>query len=120
MQIQYFYSILFIELVNDNFICRYGKEWSYGKLISEAYDIISVQDLAKQIAAVASQQEITGIINCCSGQPVSLADKVESFIKENGYDITLKYGAFPDRPYDSPAIWGDSTKIEQIMKHAQA
>ena len=43
MQIQYFYSILFIELVNDNFICRYGKEWSYGKLISEAYDIISVQ-----------------------------------------------------------------------------
>ena len=43
MQIQYFYSILFIELVNDNFICRYGKEWFYGKLISEAYDIISVQ-----------------------------------------------------------------------------
>ena len=54
------------------------------------YDFISVQELAKQIAAVASQQEITGIINCCSGQPVSLADKVESFIKENGYDIDRK------------------------------
>ena len=81
------------------------------------YDFISVQELAKQIAAVASQSEISGVINCCSGKPVSLADKVEGFIKENGYDITLKYGAFPDRPYDSPAIWGDSAKIEQIMKN---
>lgn len=81
------------------------------------YDFISVQELAKQIAAVASQSEISGVINCCSGKPISLADKVEGFIKENGYDITLKYGAFPDRPYDSPAIWGDSAKIEQIMKN---
>ena len=81
------------------------------------YDFISVQELAKQIAAVASQSEISGVINCCSGKPISLADKVEGFIKENGYDITLKDGAFPDRPYDSPAIWGDSAKIEQIMKN---
>ncbi len=43
MQYRYFYSILFIEQVNDNFICRCGKEWSYGKLISEAYNIVSEQ-----------------------------------------------------------------------------
>lgn len=81
------------------------------------YDFISVQELAAQIAAVATQTEVTGVINCCSGHPVSLADKVEGFIREHNFDITLKYGAFPDRPYDSPAIWGDASKIEQIMKH---
>lgn len=79
------------------------------------YDFISVQELALQIASVASQKEVDGIINCCSGVPVALADKVESFIKENGFDIKLKYGAFPDRAYDSPAVWGDATKINKIM-----
>lgn len=79
------------------------------------YDFIDVKDLAKQIASVATQTEVDGIINCCSGEPISLADRVEGFIKENNFDIKLIYGAFPDRAYDSPAIWGDNTKIKKIM-----
>lgn len=81
------------------------------------YDFLNVEDLAEQICAVALQKEVTGIINCCSGVPISLGEKVESFIKDNGYSITLKYGAFPDRVYDSPAVWGDNTKIKAIMEH---
>ena len=73
--------------------------------------------LAKQISATALQEEVTGIVNCCSGEPVSLGEKVESFIKEHNFDIKLNYGAFPDRAYDSPAIWGDATKINRIMEH---
>ena len=42
------------------------------------YDFIDIDDLATQIAAVVGQKEVTGIINCCSGQPVSLADRVEA------------------------------------------
>lgn len=80
------------------------------------YDFITVDKLAEQIAAVALQTEVAGIINCCSGKPVSLGEQVEQFIAEHGYDIRLIYGAFPDRAYDSPAVWGDSHKIEQIMR----
>jgi len=36
-------------------------------------------------------------------------------IKENNLDIKLEYGAFPDRPYDSPGVWGDATKIQKIL-----
>lgn len=79
------------------------------------YDFISVDELAKQMAHVVSQSEVIGIINCCSGNPVSLGDRVEQFIKEHNLDIKLEYGAFPDRPYDSPVIYGDSTKINEIM-----
>lgn len=49
--------------------------------------------------------------------PEKLADRVERFIKENGYGIKLKYGAFPDRPYDSKAVWGDNNKIRKIMEN---
>lgn len=33
----------------------------------------------------------------------------------NGYDNKLQYGAFPDRPYDSKAVWGDPAKVNEIM-----
>lgn len=80
------------------------------------YDFIHVDELAKQIATASTQSEITGIINCCSGEPVSLADKVNEFIEKNHYSIRPDYGKFPERPYDSPAIWGDNTKINLIME----
>lgn len=79
------------------------------------YDFISVEELADQISAAVMQTEVDGIINCCTGKPISLGEKVESFIKEHGFDIKLDYGAFPDRPYDSPAEWGNSDKICRIM-----
>jgi hypothetical protein len=44
-----------------------------------------------------------------------LADRVERFIQENKLNIMLEYGAFPDRPYDSKAIWGNSQKIDKIL-----
>lgn len=79
------------------------------------YDFIEVDELARQIAALFDAADATGVINCCTGVPVSLADKVEEFIAERGLDISLEYGAYPDRPYDSPAVWGDATDIRRIV-----
>ena len=59
--------------------------------------------------------KVAGVINCCTGAPESLADRVEGFIRENGLSIALDYGAFPDRPYDSPGVWGDATEIRAIL-----
>ena len=80
------------------------------------FDFIDYEDFCEQVAKSISQDTVLGVINICSGHPEKLADRVERFIKENGYKIKLKYGAFPDRPYDSKAIWGDGRKIEEIMK----
>ncbi len=79
------------------------------------YDFIDYDEFCYQVAKVVNQKEVTGIINCCSGKPMTLAERVEKFIKENNFDIKLEYGAFPDRPYDSKAVWGNDSKIKQIM-----
>lgn len=79
------------------------------------YDFISIDELADQIAAILDQDEVTGIINACSGEPMTLSERVERYIRENGLDISLEYGAYPDRPYDSPGVWGDAAKIRQIL-----
>jgi len=83
------------------------------------YDFINYEDFCNQVVASVGQDKINGIINICSGRPEKLADRVERFIKENGYNIKLQYGAFPDRPYDSKAIWGDGSKIGEILNNGE-
>lgn len=84
------------------------------------WDFINYDRFCEMLAAVIEQKEFRGIINACSGYPEKLATRVENFIKENGYNIELKYGAFPDRPYDSKAVWGDDSVIRKIMEKREA
>lgn len=81
------------------------------------FDFIDYTEFCNQVAAATGQDKVNGIINICSGKPEKLADRVERFIKESGYNIRLKYGEFPDRPYDSKAVWGDNSKINEILKN---
>ena len=71
------------------------------------------------IVAASVQDKVGGIINVCTGQPQSLADRVEQFLREKQYKIRLDYGAFPDRPYDSPGVWGDPARINEILRSAR-
>lgn len=80
------------------------------------FDFIDYSEFCKQVTAVVMQNKINGIINCCSGNPMRLAERVEQFIAENHFNIKLQYGAFPERPYDSKAVWGNDQKIREIME----
>lgn len=79
------------------------------------YDFIEVDELAMLISASIMQNKVTGIINCCKGNPISLAERVELFIKDHNLNIELDYGKYPDRPYDSPCEYGNPDKINEIL-----
>lgn len=79
------------------------------------YDFITYEEFCQQVVKSIIQDKFDGIINICSGNPEKLSIKVEQFIKENNLPITLKYGVYPDRIYDSKAIWGNSEKILKIL-----
>jgi Nucleoside-diphosphate-sugar epimerases len=79
------------------------------------WDFIDYKDFCYQVSKIVEQDEISGIINACSGRPEKLSTRVEKFIKDNNYNIKLAYGKFPDRPYDSKAVWGDDKKIKMIL-----
>lgn len=81
------------------------------------YDFLDIDELSDYISRVITQTKIMGIVNCCSGTPISLAERVERFIYDNRLKIKLDYGAFPDRPYDSPCIYGDNTKLQKILNN---
>ncbi len=84
---------------------------------TNCYDFIEVGDLGLEIALAATQTRVTGIINCCTGRPISLREQAEAFIAKHGLDIKLQLGAFPDRPYDSKIIYGSNAKIKEIIEN---
>lgn len=81
------------------------------------YDFIDINDLAIMISKCIMQNTVKGIINVCSGKPVSLAEQIEFYIEKNNLPIKLEYGKYPDRQYDSPCIYGDNSKIRRIMEN---
>ncbi len=106
-------SSIFSKLVQASH--RGEKEFPFTRGINQ-FDFLDYDAFCKYVADTIEQDEINGIINICSGRPESLAERVERFIKENDLSIKLNYGQFPDRPYDSKAIWGNDFKIQMIEK----
>lgn len=115
------YYILGDDKKNNSIFCKLLNAAEEGKktfpftIGKNKYDFINVDELAHLISAVVLQDKINGIINVCKGEPISLAERVEQFIKDHNLDIKLEYGAFPDRPYDSPCEYGDTSRIKQIL-----
>ena len=104
---------IFTKLLEAEKACKEKFPFTSGK---NKFDFIDIDELAKYIAMISTQQKVSGIINACSGKAISLAEMVEKFISNNNLKIKLDYGAFPDRPYDSPEIYGDISKLSLILK----
>jgi len=79
------------------------------------FDFLTIEELSRQIAAVTAQTEVTGVIECCSGVPVGLGEKMEQFIAEHGLKIRLNYGAFPEPAHESSAVWGSTEKLHRAL-----
>ncbi|MEY8481354.1 NAD(P)-dependent oxidoreductase [Lachnospiraceae bacterium 48-21] len=95
-----------------------GKEYFPLNSGKNRYDFISLENLASEIALTVIQDEVAGTINCCTGRPVSLKEKVEEFIQDKNLSIRPQYGVYPERSYDSSIIYGDTTKISEIVRNA--
>ena len=80
-------------------------------------DYISIECAAGYISRIALQNEITGIINCCSGKPVSVRRFVENFFNERGIDMKLNCGYYPYPEFEPLAFWGDTGKINKLLPH---
>lgn len=77
-------------------------------------DFLSAKEVVKNITLTAMQNNITGAINCCSGEPISVRRLVENRIKEKSANISLNLGFYPYPAYEPMAFWGDNHKLKQL------
>jgi nucleoside-diphosphate-sugar epimerase len=78
-------------------------------------DYLPVSEVAKYLEAIALQTTVSGIINCCSGAPVSVRKLVEEFIAAKKSNIRLVLGHYPYPDYEPMAFWGSSEKLNKIL-----
>lgn len=78
-------------------------------------DYLPIETVAKYICDISLQNEVKGIINCCSGQPVRIADMVEKFVSKSKSKIKLNKGYYPYPDYEPMAFWGDNSKLKKVI-----
>jgi len=77
-------------------------------------DYLDVKTVAEYICRIALQTEVNGILNCCSGKPISIRKLVETFVSEMNSNITLNTGYYPYLDYEPLAFWGDVSRLRKI------
>jgi dTDP-6-deoxy-L-talose 4-dehydrogenase (NAD+) len=92
-----------------------AKEFNMSKG-DQVRDYLPVETTAEYIVSAAIQDKITGIINCCSGKPVTVRHFVENFFEQHDYKIKLNLGFYPYLIYEPFTFWGDNNKLMEILK----
>ncbi len=82
------------------------------------FDFIDIDELSELISLSIVQNQINGIINVSSGKPISLKDQILMYVKINNIKLKLNWGFYPERESESPCIYGDNTKISEIIKNS--
>lgn len=77
-------------------------------------DYLPVEMVANHIVSISLQSEISGIINCCSNQPITIEELVLDYLKKNEADIKLNLGYYPYPDFEPMEFWGDDTKLKSI------
>lgn len=78
-------------------------------------DFQSVEQAADQIIRLALAEKNLGVINACSGTPITVRNLVENWISENKWDITLNLGHYPYPEYEPMRFWGDRERLNSIL-----
>lgn len=78
-------------------------------------DYLAVAEAADRIARLATGAGDVGVVNLCSGVPVSVRTLVERWIAENGWSIRPAFGHYPYPDYEPMAFWGDATKLLSLL-----
>lgn len=82
---------------------------------AQVRDYLPVETVAAYIVAIAVQQRVGGIVNCCSGRPISVLQLVENYLKERHTEIHLNLGHYPYADYEPMSFWGDDKKLNSII-----
>lgn len=77
-------------------------------------DYLPVEEIARQIVKLAIVQRDIGVVNICSGKPISIHKLVEQWLYENNWNIELNLGYYPYPDYEPMAFWGDSSRVDSI------
>ena len=77
-------------------------------------DYLPVEEVAANFVLALDNPQCDGVINCCSGNPVSVVDLVSQRCKDRASRIELNRGHYPYPDYEAMAFWGVPAKLAAL------
>lgn len=78
-------------------------------------DFLPVERVAAHLAALLQRRDFSGVVNLCSGQPVSVRRLVENHCVARGAQIALNLGHYPYPTHEPMAFWGDARRLHDLL-----
>jgi len=82
-------------------------------------DFLPIENAAAYLAAILQQRDFDGVINCASGQPVSVRSLVEERLRECGAALNLNLGHYPYPTHEPMAFWAVTERLQQLLGEPQ-
>lgn len=79
-------------------------------------DYLLVEKIAHMVVKLALDQQDIGIINICSGKPISVRSLVEQWLQENNWQIELNLGYYPYSDYEPMEFWGNNCPLKIALR----
>lgn len=78
-------------------------------------DYLAVETAAAYLADVLQRHDFSGVVNCSSGQPISVRALVEQRLRERGSSIHLNLGHYAYPAHEPMAFWGVAQRLQQLV-----
>ncbi len=83
-------------------------------------DYLEIRQAASRLASFIAHRNVDGVINCCSGQPVSVRALVEQRVRQRQSSIVLNLGRYGYSAHEPMAFWGVAQRISQLAGEENA
>jgi nucleoside-diphosphate-sugar epimerase len=78
-------------------------------------DYLPVREVARLTLELALHHPNAGVVNVCSGEPISVRRLVEKWIKDNAWEIELNLGRYHYPDFEPMAFWGSRSKLNSLL-----
>lgn len=77
-------------------------------------DYLPVTRVAEYLVRMVENPIIDGIVNVCSGNPISVRQFVENYLSERNARIQLNFGRYPYPDYEPMSFWGCTARLDSL------
>lgn len=78
-------------------------------------DFLAIETATDYLAAILHKRDFDGVINCASGQPISVRALVEQRLHEREASIELNLGHYPYPTHEPLAFWAVTERLQQLL-----
>ncbi|MEN2396189.1 NAD-dependent epimerase/dehydratase family protein [Pseudomonas halotolerans] len=78
-------------------------------------DYLPIETAAAHLAGLLLQRRFNGVVNCSSGEPVSVRALVEAHLRKRGAALRLNLGHYPYPTHEPMAFWGVADRLQTLL-----